>query len=68
MPGWSDEPPRAIRVSMSVGAMEIPEQLETNRRFRNALAVRGYAVSYSEFNGNHSYFSWRGDLARHPCV
>ena len=45
--------------------MEIPEQLGTNRRFRDALAARGYAVSYSEFNGNHSYLNWRADLARH---
>jgi|SRR5688500_1802030 enterochelin esterase-like enzyme len=59
------ESPKAVRVSMSVGAMEIPEQLETNRRFREALAAKGYAVSYSEFNGNHSYLNWRADLADH---
>ncbi len=62
---FAAESPKAVRVSMSVGAMEIPEQLETNRRFRDALAARGYAVSYSEFNGNHSYLNWRADLARH---
>jgi enterochelin esterase-like enzyme len=44
--------------------MEIPEQLDTNRRFRDALTQRGYAVAYSEFNGNHSYVGWRTDLAR----
>jgi enterochelin esterase family protein len=62
---FAAESPKAVRVSMSVGAMEIPEQLETNRRFRDALTARGYAVSYSEFNGNHSYLNWRADLARH---
>ena len=62
---FAAESPKAVRVSMSVGAMEIPEQLGTNRRFRDALAARGYAVSYSEFNGNHSYLNWRADLARH---
>jgi enterochelin esterase family protein len=43
--------------------MEIPEQLDTNRRFRDALTQRGYAVVYPEFNGNHSYVPWRTDFA-----
>ena len=38
---FAAESPKAVRVSMSVGAMEIPEQLETNRRFRDALAAQG---------------------------
>lgn len=43
--------------------MEIPEQLETNRRVRDALRANGYNVLYREFNGNHTYLQWRGSLA-----
>jgi enterochelin esterase family protein len=39
--------------------MEFEGQLGTNRRFRNALLGKGYSVEYREFNGNHSYVSWR---------
>ncbi len=55
---------RGLRVSMSVGSMEIPEQRDTNRRLRDVLAEKGYLLDYSEFNGNHSYVGWRTDLAR----
>jgi enterochelin esterase-like enzyme len=56
-------PAPPVRFFMEVGAMEIPEQLETNRRFRDALLARGATVSYREFNGNHSYLPWRAGLA-----
>jgi enterochelin esterase family protein len=55
---------------MRAGAVDAPvcgrrkEGAATNRRFRDALTQRGYAVAYSEFNGNHSYVGWRTDLAR----
>ena len=55
---------RGLRVSMSVGSMEIPEQRDTNRRLRDVLVEKGYLLDYSEFNGNHSYVGWRTDLAR----
>jgi enterochelin esterase family protein len=57
-------PARGIRVSMSVGAMEIPQQRDTNQRLRQVLTEKGYRIDYSEFNGNHSYFSWRADFAQ----
>ena len=56
-------PNRPIRVVMSVGAMEIPQQRDTNQRFRDVLSSKGYVLDYAEFNGNHSYFSWRTDFA-----
>ena len=65
-PGYTaGERYRGLRVSMSVGSMEIPEQRDTNRRLGDVLAEKGYLLDYSEFNGNHSYLNWRADLARH---
>ena len=37
-------------------------QLETNRRIRDTLIAKGYAVHYQEFNGNHNYINWRGSF------
>ena len=53
---------REIRVSMSVGLMEVPQQLDTNRHLRDVLMTKGYSVDYAEFNGNHSYLNWRSIL------
>jgi hypothetical protein len=32
---------------------------------RDALQSKGYSVNYAEFNGNHTFFNWRGTLASH---
>ena len=48
---------------MSVGLMEVPDQLDTNRHLRDVLVAKGYSVKYGEFNGNHSYVAWRADFA-----
>jgi len=32
---------------------------------RDTLQSKGYSVHYTEFNGNHSMFNWRGTLASH---
>ena len=42
-----------------------PTLLAANRNLRDTLQSRGYAVHYSEFNGNHTLFNWRGTLASH---
>jgi enterochelin esterase-like enzyme len=59
---FASAPKRAIRISMSVGLMEVPQQLDTNRHLRDVLTAKGYSVQYAEFNGNHSYLNWRADF------
>lgn len=60
---FARSPLRALRISMSVGMMELPrEQLDTNRSLRDVMTAKGYWVDYGEFNGNHSYVAWRADF------
>ena len=40
-----------------------PTLLAANRNLRDTLQSKGYAVHYTEFNGNHTLFNWRGTLA-----
>jgi hypothetical protein len=42
-----------------------PTFLATNRNLRDTLKSKGYSVHYTEFNGNHGLFNWRGTLASH---
>jgi enterochelin esterase family protein len=49
----------SVEFYVEAGLMEFDGILGTNRRFRNALIGKGYTVEYREFNGNHSYLSWR---------
>jgi hypothetical protein len=42
-----------------------PPMLVTNRNLRDTLQSKGYSVHYTEFNGNHTLFNWRGTLASH---
>lgn len=42
-----------------------PTFLATNRNLRDTLQSKGYSVHYTEFNGNHGSFNWRGTLASH---
>jgi enterochelin esterase family protein len=52
-----------VEFYLEVGLMEFEGQLDTNRRLRDALMEKGYVVDYREFNGNHSYVTWRGSFA-----
>jgi enterochelin esterase family protein len=40
-----------------------PTLLAANRNLRDTLQSKGYSVHYTEFNGNHTLFNWRGTLA-----
>jgi enterochelin esterase-like enzyme len=42
-----------------------PTTLAANRDLRDTLQSKGYSVHYTEFNGNHTLFNWRGTLASH---
>jgi putative esterase/AMP-activated protein kinase-like protein len=42
-----------------------PTLLAANRDLRDTLQSKGYSVHYTEFNGNHTLFNWRGTLATH---
>jgi enterochelin esterase-like enzyme len=42
-----------------------PTLLAANRNLRDTLQREGYSVHYTEFNGNHGLFNWRGTLASH---
>src|SRR5467141_93086 len=42
-----------------------PPLLVANRNSRDTLQSKGYSVHYTEFNGNHTLFNWRGTLASH---
>ena len=52
-----------LQFFVEVGEMEISDQLNTNRRLRDVLTAKGYAVDYREFNGSHTYLNWRGSFA-----
>jgi enterochelin esterase family protein len=62
-------PHSGVRYYLEVGLMEIgtpggrSSMLESNRRFRDLLRSLGEAVTYSEFNGDHSALNWRGSFA-----
>jgi enterochelin esterase-like enzyme len=55
-------PKLPLRFYIDVGRYE-EKQLSTNRNFRDILKLKGYPVTYSEFDGGHDYLCWRGSVA-----
>lgn len=55
-------PRRPVRFHLSAGLKEWA-LLAANRRMRDALRDKGYAVVYREFNGGHDYLCWRTAFA-----
>ena len=55
-------PVAPINVWMDAGAFEW--LLPANRRMRDELLARGYAVTYREYSGGHNYPAWRDDVWR----
>jgi enterochelin esterase family protein len=66
---FSAGPKLPLRAFLTVGLLEtIPKpgntnQVEVNRRLRDALKAKGYEVKYAEFDGAHEYINWQGTLA-----
>jgi len=52
--------PRPIKFYMEVGRFDT--LLKDNRELRDVLMLKGYQLTYREFDGGHDYFSWRGSL------
>ena len=50
-----------IKFYMEVGRFD--SLLEINRELRDVLLLKGYPVTYREFDGGHDYLAWRGTLA-----
>jgi enterochelin esterase-like enzyme len=55
-----------LRFFLEVGTLEKwaeSDFLTENRRLRDVLEAKGYAVSYREMNGSHDILNWRSTLA-----
>jgi enterochelin esterase family protein len=52
--------PLPIQFYMEVGRFD--SLLKDNRELRDVLIVKGYQLTYREFDGGHDYFYWRGSL------
>jgi len=67
--GWvisefANKPRLPLRFYLEVGRLESQfYALATNRHLRDILRLKGYPVTYSEYNGGHDYLCWRGSLA-----
>jgi enterochelin esterase family protein len=59
---YLQSPKLPLRFYIEVGRYE-EKQLSTNRNFRDILKLKGYPVTYSEFDGGHDYLCWRGSVA-----
>jgi enterochelin esterase family protein len=63
-------PKLPVRFYLDIGLLETlpvektgPSLLGSNRRLRDALWAKRYAVSYAEFAGGHGYANWQGTIA-----
>ena len=73
---FAASPRLPLRFSFEAGLMEWsvgappgqpvpPSMLVTNHNLRDTLQSKGYSVHYTEFNGNHTVFNYRGTFASH---
>ena len=64
---FKSRPKVNVKLYLDAGLMETMggaiSQLETNRKLRDVLRMKGYETIYREFNGTHSYPCWRPGLA-----
>ncbi len=53
-----------IKFYVEIGRFDQPgNMLGTNRELRDVLQLKGYRITYKEFDGGHDSISWRGSLA-----
>jgi enterochelin esterase family protein len=61
---FKKSPRLPIRFYMEIGRFDSAVfMLPTNRELRDVLEVKGYDVTYREFDSGHDYLWWRGSLA-----
>ncbi len=63
---YASAPTQHLRFYVEVGLFEqgaVHNIVLENRRFRDVLEAKGYAVTYSEYLGGHDYCCWRGSFA-----
>jgi enterochelin esterase family protein len=67
---YERQPRVDVRFYLEVGDREdiagpggAPSQVVVNRRMRDVLRARGYAVTYAEYAGGHDYVNWRRTFA-----
>lgn len=53
---------KSLNICLEVGTLDF--LLENNRRMNNLLVLRGYNVSYREFNAGHNFTAWRDNIVR----
>ena len=53
--------PLPIKIYLEVGRFD--GLLGVNRELRDILRLKGYSVTYHEFDGGHDYLAWRNSLA-----
>jgi enterochelin esterase family protein len=54
-------PPVPVKFYVEVGRFD--SLLGINRELRDVLLLKGYPLTYREFDGGHDYLCWRGSLA-----
>jgi len=61
---YRKSPLMPIKFYMEVGRFDSSGNiLGNNRELRDVLLLKGYSVSYHEFDGGHDYLWWRGSLS-----
>ncbi|MCW3052092.1 MAG: enterochelin esterase-like enzyme [Chthonomonadales bacterium] len=60
---YFDSPRLPIQLYMEVGTLEGDAMVQTNRRLRDILRLKGYSVTYREYSDAHDYQTWHESLA-----